>query len=89
MQAFAVLLLVPCLVGLAARASFRETPHALLFATFVAPLAVYACIGYLDADDGWNWLAGLMVAPLAVAVALSAALIGWHRRRRPRHVLDG
>jgi len=85
MQAFVVLLLVPCAIGLAARATFRETAHALLCATFVAPLAVYACIGFLDADDGWNWLAGLMVAPLAVAVALSAALIGWHRRRHPSH----
>ncbi|HVO87951.1 MAG TPA: hypothetical protein VMV45_05385 [Casimicrobiaceae bacterium] len=81
MQPLIVLLFLPCLIGLAARLTFRETSTALLLATLASPLVVYGCIVALNPNDSWNWLAALLVAPLVVAMALSTVLIGSGRRR--------
>jgi hypothetical protein len=84
MQPVIVLLILPFLIGLAARLTFRETSIALLLATLFAPLMVYGCIVALDPYDSWNWLAALLVAPLVVAVAVCTVLAGTGGRRRER-----
>jgi hypothetical protein len=81
-----VLLLLPVLIGIVSEALFRDTTRASCVATFASPLVVYFCITYLDSHGGWNWLATLLIAPLAIALALAAVMVCFgrtHVRRRP------
>jgi ABC-type polysaccharide/polyol phosphate export permease len=81
-----VLLLLPVLIGIVSEALFRDTTRASCVATFASPLVVYFCITYLDPHGGWNWLATLLIAPLAIALALAAVMVCFgrtHVRRRP------
>ncbi|HET9764734.1 MAG TPA: hypothetical protein VFR50_14530 [Casimicrobiaceae bacterium] len=87
MEPVLVLILLPLAIGVAAELIFRDVFRASLVATVAAPAVVYASIAALDSYGGWNWLASLLVAPLATAVALAAvmACFGWtHARKRPR-----
>jgi hypothetical protein len=86
MQPLAVLIVLPVLIGVASVALFRDTTRASCAATFLSPLVVYVCLRALDPDGTWNWLATLLVAPLAIALALAAVMFCVGRpqpRKRP------
>ena len=53
-------------------------------------LAVFAALAWLDHDDSWNWLAALLVSPLAITFALVAVIVTYGRSQvsRRRHRLD-
>lgn len=87
MEPFAVLVLLPTLVGIASELVFRDVLHASLAATLLSALAVYTCLDVLDPGGAWNALAGFLVSPLAIAFALVAALTCFGQltgRRAPR-----
>jgi hypothetical protein len=82
-----VLILLPVLIGVAAERFFRDTIRASAVATIVSPTAVYLCLTTLDPGGTWNWLATLLVSPLAIALALAAVMVCFgrtHVRKRPR-----
>ncbi len=87
MEPVFVLILLPVLIGVGAEMLFRDTLRASLAATLVAPVVVYFSITTLDPGGTWNWLASLLVAPLAMALALGAVMVCFgrtHARKRPR-----
>ena len=87
MEPVLVLILLPVLIGVGAELLFRDAVRASLAAALAAPAVVYLSIVALDPSGAWNWLASLLVAPLATALALAAvmACFGWtHARRRSR-----
>jgi hypothetical protein len=82
-----VLIVLPVLIGVGAKVLFRDTVRASLAAALVAPAVVYFSITALDPAGTWNWLASLLVAPLAMALALAAVMVCLgraHARKRPR-----
>jgi hypothetical protein len=90
MEPFAVLIVLPVLVGVVAELLFRDTSRASLAAAIVSSLSVYACLNMLDPDGRWNWLATFLVSPLAIAFSLATVLtcFGYRegrRRHRRRH----
>jgi hypothetical protein len=86
MEPFAVLIVLPVLVGVAAALLFRDTARAALAAAVISSFAVYACVSLLDPGGTWNWLATFLVSPLAIAFSLATVLtcFGWLEGRR-RH----
>jgi hypothetical protein len=90
MEPFAVLIVLPVVVGAIAERLFRDTSRASLAAAVVSSLSVYECLHYLDPTGTWNALATFLVAPLAIAFSLAAVLLCFghfdgrrrHRRRR-------
>jgi hypothetical protein len=85
-EALVVLVVLPVLIGIVSAALFRDTTKASCLATFASPLVVYFCITYRDPEGTWNWLAALLVAPLAIALALAAVMICFGRtqiQKRP------
>lgn len=90
MEALVVLFVLPVLIGVASVALFRDSSRASCVATFVAPLAVFCCLNSLDPDGEWNWLATLLVSPLAIAFALAAMMSRYGRSQvRKRHPGNG
>ncbi|HEX8741034.1 MAG TPA: hypothetical protein VF925_12955 [Casimicrobiaceae bacterium] len=91
MEPFAVLVLLPTLVGIASELVFRDALRASLAAALVSALAVYTCLDVLDPGGTWNALAGFLVSPLVMAVSLVAVLTcfghfaGWRTPRRQRN----
>jgi hypothetical protein len=82
-----VLILLPVLIGVAAERFFRDTIRASAVATIVSPTVVYFCLTTLDPGGTWNWLATLLVSPLAIALALAAVMVCFGRtqgRKRSR-----
>lgn len=92
MEPFAVLILLPVVVGAVAERLFRDTSRASLAAALVASTSVYACLHHLDPDGSWNGLASFLVAPLAIAFALASVLFCYgcfegRRGRRPQRTI--
>lgn len=85
MEALVVLVVLPVLIGIVSVSLFRDTTKASCLATFAAPLVVYLCITYRDPAGTWNWLATLLVSPLAIALALAAVMIRFGRTHGHRH----
>jgi hypothetical protein len=83
-QAFAVLVVAPLLIGVAAQLVFGDARKAGCAAMLGAAAAVV--VGVIAGDPGgaWTWLASLLVMPLPVALALTAVLL-CHGRSRVRH----
>jgi len=82
-----VLILLPVLIGVGAQMFCRDTVRASAVATIVSPTVVYFCLTTLDPGGTWNWLATLLVSPLAIALALAAVMACFGRaqvRKRPR-----
>jgi ABC-type polysaccharide/polyol phosphate export permease len=82
-----VLFVLPVLIGIVSEVLFRDTTRASCVATFASPLVVYFCLTYRDPDGAWNWLATLLISPLAIALALAAVMVCFgrtHVRRRPQ-----
>lgn len=88
MEPFAVLIVLPVLVGVAAELVFRDTSRASLAAAVVSSASVYTCLRLLDPGGTWNWLASFLVSPLAIACSLATVLACFGylegRRRQPR-----
>jgi hypothetical protein len=90
MEPLVVLFVLPVLIGIAAVALFRDTTRASCAATFASPLVVFCCLSSLDPEGRWNWLATLLVAPLAIALALAAVMMRYGRSNvRKRHPGNG
>ena len=90
MEPFAVLIVLPVLVGVAAEFVFRDASRASLAAAVVSSVSVYTCLRLLDPAGTWNWLASFLVSPLAIAFSLATVLacFGYRegrRRQRKRH----
>jgi len=79
MKALIVLFVLPTLVGVASKALIQEIQGASLAAAIGAPIVVFACIGMIDPEDGWNWLAALLVSPLVIAVAVITVFLCYRR----------
>lgn len=87
MEAFFVLVLLPIAIGVGAEVLFRDALRSSVAATLIAPIVVYFSITTLDPGGTWNWLASLLVAPLAMALALAAVMVCFgrtHTRKRSR-----
>ena len=85
-EAFFVLVLLPIAIGVGSEVLFRDALRSSIAATLIAPVVVYFSITTLDPGGTWNWLAALLVAPLAMALALAAVMVCFgrpHARRRP------
>jgi hypothetical protein len=90
MEPLVVLFVLPVLIGIASVALFHDTTRASCAATFASPLVVLGCLITLDPDGTWNWLAALLVAPLAIAFALGAVMLSYGRSPvRKRHRENG
>ena len=90
MEPFAVLIVLPVLVGVLAELALRDITRASLAAAVVSSLSVYTCLHWLDPQGTWNWLATFLVSPLAIALSLATVLacFGYlEGRRRPRRRL--
>lgn len=75
MEPLVVLFVLPVLIGAASVALLRDTIRASCAAALGAPVIVFCCLRALDPDGTWNWLAALLVAPLAMAFALAAVML--------------
>jgi hypothetical protein len=90
MQPFAVLVLLPIVIGIAAEGLFRDAQRASLVAAILASLEVYGSLATLDPGGEWNGLATFLVSPLAIAFSLATVLTCFgfregRRRQRRRH----
>jgi len=83
MEPFVVLMLLPVAIGGGAYALFRKTSSASLAATVIAPLVVLLVLEWRDPGGSWNWLATLLVSPLAIAYAV--AVVVYCAGRREAH----
>jgi hypothetical protein len=75
MGALFVLVLLPVLVGIAAEMLFREPRRASLAAVIATAFVTCLAVLVLDRGDAWSWIAGLMVLPLSIALAVAATLV--------------
>ncbi len=89
MEPIAVLVVLPIAIGIVSELLFRDTTHASFVAAIATTLSLFICLRLLAPAGLWNWLAVLLVSPLAIASALAAVLILYghkqSRRRRRRH----
>lgn len=88
MEPVAVLVLLPILIGVVSELVFRDTTHASFAAALGTTLVVFLCLRMLDSEGTWNWLAALLVSPLAIASALATVVLVYgrsqvRRRRKP------
>lgn len=79
MEPLLVLVLLPVVIGIAAEVLFRDTLRASFVAALLAPIVVFVTITTLDPGGTWNWLASLLFAPLAMALALAAVMVCFGR----------
>jgi hypothetical protein len=86
MQAIVILFVLPLIVGVASQLTFRDAKRASLAAVVGTLVAIALCVDVLDSSGRWSWLAGLMVSPLPIAVAVAAVLVchGRLEGHRPR-----
>ena len=80
-----VLIVLPVLIGLGAEWLFHDMRRASVAATVGCTLFLYACLGVLDPEGTWNWLATLLVLPLPISLALAAVIIYYGRSQAQRH----
>ena len=86
MEALAVLVVFPVLIGIVAQLALRDARKAALAATIAAALLVAGCLMAGDPRGAWTWLATLLVLPLPIAFALAAVLLCYGRSRvRHKH----
>ena len=84
MEALAVLVVFPVLIGIASQLMLRDARRSALTATVAAALLVAGCLMAGDPRGTWTWLATLLVLPLPIAFALAAVLL-CHGRSQVRH----
>ncbi len=83
-EPFIVLVILPVLIGALAEAAFRDAKRASLAAAAGTTLAVVAAVQALDRNEGWSWIAAILVSPLPMALAVGTALFWWGRTRSRR-----
>jgi hypothetical protein len=79
-----ILVFLPLAIGLVSEFLFRERRRAMFAAALGTTLAVFVALAWLDRDDSWNWLAALLVSPLAITFALFAVIVAYGRAQVPR-----
>ena len=79
-----VLVFVPLVIGLVSEFVFRDRRRAMFAAAAATTLAVFVALAWLNHDDSWNWLAALLVSPLAITFALVAVIVTYGRSQSPR-----
>lgn len=90
MEPLAVLVVLPIVIGVVSELLFRDTAHASLAAAIATTLFLFVCLNLLAPAGLWNWLAVLLVSPLAIASALAAVLILYgHKQSRRRRRRNG
>ncbi len=90
MEPFAVLVVLPIVIGVVAELLFRDTAHASFAAALATTLFLFVCLRYLAPAGLYNWLAVLLVSPLSIAAALAAVLILYgHKQSRRRKRRNG
>ena len=86
MQALAVLVVFPVLIGIASQLAFHDVRRATCAATLAAALVVATCLAASDPGGSWTWLATFLVLPLPIAFALAAVVLCYGRSRvRHKH----
>ena len=90
MEPLLILVLLPLCIGIVSEILFRDTTRASFAAAAGTTLGVFLCLRFLDSEGGWNWLAALLVSPLAITFAVAAVLIVYGRSqvRRKRNGQD-
>ncbi len=85
-----ILVFIPLAIGLVSEFVFRDRRRAMFAAAAATTLAVFAALAWLDHEDNWNWLAALLVSPLAITFALVAVIVTYGRSQvqRRRHRQD-
>ena len=90
MEPFAVLVVLPIVIGIVAELLFRDTAHASFAAALATTLFLAVCLRFLAPAGLYNWLAVLLVSPLSIAAALAAVLILYgHKQSRRRRRRNG
>lgn len=90
MEPFAVLVVLPIVIGIVAELLFRDTAHASFAAALATTLFLFVCLRFLAPAGLYNWLAVLLVSPLSIAAALAAVLILYgHKQSRRRRRRNG
>ncbi len=90
MEPFAVLVVLPIVIGIVAELLFRDTAHASFAAALATTLFLFLCLRFLAPAGLYNWLAVLLVSPLSIAAALAAVLILYgHKQSRRRRRRNG
>ncbi len=89
-NAFLVFFALPILIGVGAKLLIHAIKGASFAAAIAAPLFVLLCIKAFDPDDGWTWLAALLVSPLVMGIAVITVLLCQRRvqmgKRRTSHI---
>lgn len=83
MEPLLVLVLLPVAIGAVAELAFRDAKRASLAAAAGTSLGVIAAVQGLDAEPGWSWIAGVLVSPLPIALAIATVLF-WYGRTTKR-----
>ena len=78
-----VLILLPMAIGALAEIAFRDARRASLAAAVGAMLAVAATVQALNPEEGWYWIAAVLVSPLSIALAIATVLF-WYGRTTKR-----
>ena len=78
-----VLILLPMAVGALAELAFRDAKRASLAAAVGTTLAVVLAVQALDRNEGWAWVAALLLSPLPIALAIATVLF-WYGRTTKR-----
>ena len=70
------------------RRSFLQSGGVSLGSMALTDLLRSSAVQALDRNEGWSWIAAVLVSPLSMALAVGTALFWWgrtHPRRRPSH----
>ena len=90
MEPIAFLVLLPIVVGIVSELVFRDTTHASLVAAIATTTLLFLSLQLLAPAGLYNWLAVLLVSPLAIASTLAAVLIVYgHKQARRRRRRNG
>ena len=75
MQAIVILFVLPLVVGIVSQFLLRDAKRASLAAVAGTLVTLALCVDTLDPAGRWSWIAGLMVSPLPIAVAVAGVLV--------------
>ncbi len=84
MEPLVILVFLPFAIGLVCEWVFRDRKRAMFTAAACTTLALFLTLRLLDSEGTWNWLAALLVSPLAITFALFAVIVTYGRSQTPR-----
>ena len=90
MEPLVILVFLPFVIGLVSEWLFRDRKRAMFTAAAGTTLAIFFSLRFLDSEGAWNWLAALLVSPLAITFALFAVIVTYGRSQvsKRRHRRD-